>query len=215
MCRPVPRCFSVMSRNMRKLAMHLGHAGRFDLKISPDNYLYIYSVPHYYSPLSIFMIDSTFDSSPPPWLPCLFNRNQSDNEGQIVWPSALSTPTHPPQEVAYEGEGEGEEAAAMAQLSQYTPAMLEVLDKIPTCVVRLRICRPLDAWLIMMVKQSKVITAVTESRCKVDMKCLCRDDIFLGTLVRAILRKCSSTDQDRKQFRLSKTSACSPALNQT
>lgn len=51
----------------------------------------------------------------------------------------------------------------------------------------------------MMVKKGTVVEAVMNSRCNVDIPCLCRDDTFLKTLVKAILRKCSLTDQDSEQ----------------
>lgn len=48
------------------------------------------------------------------------------------------------------------------------------------------------------VKKAITVEAIGQSRCQGDVKCLCRDDDFLTTLVKAILRKCNVSDQDGK-----------------
>lgn len=66
----------------------------------------------------------------------------------------------------------------MAQLAQASPALLEAIDMIPSCV------------------KLSVIDEIVSSSCKTDIPCLCTDNKFLINLSQAILRGCKPSDQD-------------------
>ncbi|MCJ1425076.1 hypothetical protein MMC29_002964 [Sticta canariensis] len=68
--------------------------------------------------------------------------------------------------------------AQLAKLALYPSDMLAVVDSVPICV------------------KATTVEAIGQSNCQGDVTCLCRDDVFLTTLVKAILRKCKPSDQD-------------------
>ncbi|MCJ1463898.1 hypothetical protein MMC07_002507 [Pseudocyphellaria aurata] len=68
--------------------------------------------------------------------------------------------------------------AQLAQLAQTSPALLEVVDKIPDCV------------------KLSVIEQIVSSSCNADIPCLCTDSDFLKNLCQSILRSCEPSDQD-------------------